>query len=146
MGGQNTANYQELGGSKWVVAGELEVSGTLTLAAGAVISVSGSDKMAILQAAVATPVAGVVAGYKIARGVATVTGSLAIATGLAAVIDGVACLAATPSVTDGMWVSVTNSATAGNIDVYVTKPTAANNVEPAASTAGVQINWIAVGT
>ena len=148
MGDYNTANYQELGGDRWVVGGSLDIvsGGDLDIESGGKIKIAGVDKTAALAAAVATPVAGVAASYKIARGVATVTGTFAVATGLSTVVLGQVTLGQDPHTVSGMWVSCTTSATVGNLDIKVTKPTAVNDVTPVDSATGVKVNWIAVGT
>jgi hypothetical protein len=97
-------------------------------------------------------VAGVAAGYKLARGsVLTVAASDDINTGLASVIACVAVLEDAPSV-DVLWVvaQVGNQAgapAAGHILLKSFKPTAVNDVTPLPATVfGKRVSFIAIGT
>ncbi len=119
--------------------------------AGALVEFAGTDKRAALAAAVATPVAGVAAGYKIARGVFTPTdGSEDVVTGLTTVIAAIAGLVATPTLTH-MWSDATigdqaGAPAAGSIRVVNRKPTTSGNVAPIdATTPWVDVAWIAIG-
>lgn len=96
-------------------------------------------------------VAGIAAGYKIARGVAAVTGSATVVTGLATVVAVVATAAADASLANGIEVTATigdqaGSPAAGSVILKAWKPTASGDVTPIASAAEVSINWIAIGT
>jgi predicted RecA/RadA family phage recombinase len=100
-------------------------------------------------AEVATPVAGVADGYKIARGEAALDGSnpTPVATGLATVIAFVATLKGTAAPGVGTSVLTANIAgAAGNVDVYAWKPT--SNADPTlvASTGTESFYWTAIGT
>ncbi|MDP2331814.1 MAG: hypothetical protein Q8M19_14080 [Reyranella sp.] len=96
-------------------------------------------------------VAGVAAGYKIARGVAAVTGTETVATGLSHVVaafaspqddpDGVALAGASATVGDQA-----GAPAAGSIIVKAWKVTAVDNATLIAATAPKNINWVAVGT
>jgi hypothetical protein len=88
---------------------------------------------------------GVAGGYKVARGVAACTGTLVVNTGLTAVIAAGVTLGQTPTLTEA-WVSVAVPGTT-NITVKAWKPTAVDDCTPIASTsAGVLVDWIALGT
>lgn len=96
-------------------------------------------------------VAGVAAGYKVARGVAAITGSGTVATGLATVVAVVGMLQEDASLTNGLTVTGTigdqaGSPAAGSVILKVWKSTAANDATPIASGAAVHVNWIAIGT
>lgn len=96
-------------------------------------------------------VAGVAAGYKVARGVAAVTGTLTVVTGLATVVavvaaaeddpDGVALAAVSATIGDQA-----GSPAAGSVIVKAWKVTAVDNATLIAASAEKSINWIAVGT
>lgn len=138
----NTPNYSEQGGAKWVVGGEIDVTGML--------KVGSVDKTTALAAAVTTPIAGVAASYKIARGMASLTGTAEITSGLATVVSAVATLAQDASV-DALFVSVSIPAqtggNAGKFTIKSWKPTATGDVTPGASTeTGTAVSWIAIGT
>lgn len=96
-------------------------------------------------------IAGVGAGYKVARGMATTaSASDDINTGLASVVAAVAVLEDAPSLAT-LWVQavVGNQAgapAAGHILLKSWKPTAANDVTPLAATAfAKKVSWIAIG-
>lgn len=104
-----------------------------------------------LPASVTSPVAGVAAGYKVARGVASITGSGTVVTGLATVVAIVATMQADASLSNGIEVTATigdqaGTPAAGSVILKVWKPTANNDVTPIASAAAVSVNWVAVGT
>lgn len=129
--------------------GKLEVQsgGVLDIESGGALQVAGVDKTAILNAAVA----GVAAGYKVARGVAAdVTAAEEITSGLATVVAATACLAGDPVVGEAMWVTVSIPAQvggdAGKFTVKTWKPTANDNATPTAGTGDHDVAWIAVGT
>lgn len=97
-------------------------------------------------------VAGVAAGYKVARGQhTTVAASDTVATGLATVVAAVAVLDSDPT-TDPLFVTCSigdqaGAPAAGSIYIKSWKPTAVNDVTPiAATTFGKKVNWVAVGT
>lgn len=104
---------------------------------------------AALNGAVAASVAGVAAGYKIARSAAPValdgSNPTSVAHGLAT------CLAANVqlvgSAAPGLGTSVLTCVINGaNIDVYAWKPTGAGDTTLVASTGVETFNWIAIGT
>lgn len=99
----------------------------------------------------ALAVAGVAAGYKLARGVATITGSGDVVTGLATVVAVVAMMQADASLTNGITVTGTignqaGAPAAGSVTLKVWKPTGSGDVTPIASAAAVAVNWLAIGT
>ncbi len=146
--GENVLIRSKQGGSALEVAS----GGSFDFLAGALVEFAGVDKRAALAAAVATPVAGVAAGYKIARGVITPTdGTDTVVTGLTTVVAAVAMLVATPILTH-MWSSATignqsGAPAAGSINLVHRSPAGSGDVTPqdAASTF-VDVAWIAVGT
>jgi hypothetical protein len=88
-------------------------------------------------------VAGVAAGYKVARGYqASVTGTATIATGLTTVVTVVASLDDDPKVAllSAYVVSATKSASAGSIVVKCWDSAGS------AATAAAKVNWVAIGT
>lgn len=99
-----------------------------------------------------TAVAGVAAGYKIARGQGTtVAASDTIATGLTTVVSAVANLEDAPVIgADRVNAAIGDQAgapVAGSILIKSFKPTAAGDATPiAATTFGKKYNWVAVGT
>lgn len=96
-------------------------------------------------ATVVNAVAGVGAGYKVARGLAAVTGTLDVNTGLATVVAAAVSMDDDPAIT-GNLASVVLGGTAGHITVKAWKPTASGDCTPIAATAVKNIFWIAVGT
>ena len=142
MVGENTLNYTEQGGSRSVSGGELDF-----VNAGA-LKIAGVDKTAQLSAAIA----GIAAGYKVARGQATtVTAADTIVTGLATVVAVVACLDSDP-VDDPFMCSATigdqaGSPAAGSFILKTWKNTGGTDPTPAAATTfSKKANWIAIGT
>lgn len=103
-------------------------------------------------AALATAVAGVAAGYKVARGQATTaTASDTVVTGLATVVSAVANLEDAPVIgCDRAQAVIGDQAgtpAAGSILVKTFKPTASGDATPiAATTFSKKVNWIAIGT
>lgn len=131
------------GGDKLIV----ESGGEIDVKSGGALKVAGSDKTATLNLAIA----GVAAGYKLARGVAAdVTGTAEITSGLATVVAAIACLAGDPNVGEAMWVTVSiptqTGGDAGKFTVKTWKPTATDNATPTAGTGDHDVAWIAIGT
>ncbi len=98
-----------------------------------------------------TPVTGVAAGYRIARGVATITGSGTVVTGLTTVVSVTATMQNDASLTNGTGTTATvgdqaGTPAAGSVILKVWKPTSSADGTPIASAVAVQVNWIAVGT
>lgn len=125
---------------------------SLDIESGAALKVAGTDITAALAAAVTTPVAGVAAGYKVARGQATTaSASDTVVTGLASVVAAVANLEDAPVIgCDRAQAVIGDQAgtpAAGSILIKTFKPTATNDATPVtATTTGKKVNWIAVGT
>lgn len=141
----NAKNYEAQGGEQWIVGGEIDVI------TGGVLKIAGANKTAALAAAVATPVSGVAAGYKVARGAAAdVTGTEEITSGLATVISVSVTLAEDPDLAEANLVSASIPAQtgtdAGKFTIKTWKPTAADNATPVAGTGNKLVAWIAVGT
>jgi hypothetical protein len=140
--------YRTNGGDKQVVAS----GGVLDVESGGALKFADVDKTALLAAAVANPLAGVAAGYRIARGVATIdAASKDIATGLTTVVTATCSLVGDPSMTHNQsTVTVGDQAgapAAGSIRIKSWKPTAANDCTPIAATSPfANVSWIAVGT
>jgi hypothetical protein len=104
------------------------------------------------KAALNSPVAGVAAGYKVARGqLTTVTAADTVVTGLATVVAVVACLDDNPG-DNPMLVSATigdqaGTPAAGSVIIKSWQNTTGTDPTPlAATTFGKKVNWIAVGT
>jgi hypothetical protein len=136
--------YRKQGGDELVVAD----GGKITIESGGSLEIGGADQ----AGALAVPVAGVAAGYKIARGQATtVTAADTIVTGLATVVAVVASLEADPG-DDPMLVSAqignqSGAPAAGSIILKTWKNTGGTDPTPAAATTfSKKVNWIAVGT
>jgi len=152
--------YREQGGNKLVVAtgGEVDIeAGGAIKIAGVQVTADAAD-LNILDGVTKTTaqinlmVAGVAAGYKIARGIhETVAASDDVDTGLATVVAAVAVLEDAPGL-DPLLVQavVGNQAgapAAGHILINSWKATAANDVTPiAATTFTKKVSWIAIGT
>lgn len=103
-------------------------------------------------AAVNGVIAGLAAGYKIARGqLTTVTAADTVVTGLATVVAVIACLDSDP-VDDPFMVSATigdqaGAPAAGSVIIKTWKNTAGTDPTPAvATTFSKKVNWIAIGT
>ena len=145
--GENVLIRRKQGGS----ALEFASGAQIDFLAGALVEFAGVDKRAALAAAIATPVAGVAAGYKVARGVFTPAAiSTDIVSGLATVVAVVVSLDATPTLTH-MWAVATigdqaGTPAAGSFTVVTRKPTGAADVTPVdATTPWVDVAWIAIG-
>lgn len=121
-------------------------------AAGKVIDVDASGVWVEFGGpAISAIVAGVAAGYKIARGVEAVTGTATVVTGLSSVAavfavpqddpDGVALVAASATIGDQA-----GAPAAGSVILKAWKVTATGNATLIAATAPKNINWVAIGT
>lgn len=99
---------------------------------------------------VAAGVAGVAAGYKVARGTATLDGSnpTTVATGLTTIVAAVVGLkSATAPGDDPSWLSHNYTGSDGNLDIYAWKNTGGTDPTLVASTNNsATVDWIAVGT
>lgn len=137
--------YETDGGNRLVVAS----GGTIDIQTGGTMTVDGAD---VTHAVAAGSVAGLAAGYKLARGEVTLDGTnpTPIATGLATVVAASVTLksAVTPG-DDPSWCSVDygGGVTAGTINLYAWKNTGGTDPTLVASTnAAAVFSWIAVGT
>lgn len=136
--------YKDDSGDRLVVAS----GGVLNVASGGELQFAGTDRATALNLVVA----GVAAGYKIARGTLTPTqDDETVVTGLSTVVAAVASLKGDPTVTH-MWSGVNigdqaGSPAAGSIIIWSKKPTATNDVTPvAATTPWSAVDWVAIGT
>lgn len=127
----------------------LEIDGDnlqINVPTGAKIAVAGSD---VTSSVSGSAVAGVAAGYIVARGETALDGGnpTPVATGLGTVIAFVATLKGTAAPGVGTSTLTANIAgAAGNVNVYAWKPT--SNADPTlvASTGTESFYWVAVGT
>lgn len=126
--------------------------GILDVESGGALKLAGTDVTALLAAAVANPVGGVSAGYKIKIGRSTtVAAEDTIATGLAMVVAVIASLDSDP-VDDPFMVTATigdqaGSPAAGSFILKTWKNTGGTDPTPAAATTFSKVvNWIAIGT
>lgn len=141
---QNTKVGTEQGGSRMFVKN----GGTLDIETGGKLSFNGVDQTAALAAALA----GVAAGYKVARGQATtVAAADTIVTGLATVVAVIASLESDP--TDNPFMATAQigdqagSPAAGSIIIKTWQNTTGTDPTPAAATTfGKKVNWLAIGT
>lgn len=114
--------------------------------------VTGQVSIEEVPGGIVNAVAGVGAGYKIARGQAvTVAASDTIVTGLATVVAAVANLEDAPVIgcdrAQALIGDQAGAPAAGSIKINTYKPTGAGDATPiAATTFGKKVNWIAVGT
>lgn len=125
----------------------------LVLETGATFFIGGSD-LTSTAGGVANAVAGVAAGYKVARGVhQQAAASDTVVTGLTTVVAVVASWRDTPTLKQ-MFITATigdqaGTPAAGSVLIKTFKPTANNDVTPTAATDftdALSIDWIAVGT
>jgi hypothetical protein len=97
-----------------------------------------------------TPVEGVAAGYKIARGVAAITGTGDVNTGLGTVV---AVIVSPQSDPDGVGLAAVSGTignqagapAAGHVTLKAWKVTAVNDATLIAASAPYNLNWIAIG-
>lgn len=98
-----------------------------------------------LPAGAATAVAGIAAGYKLARGTQAITGTTTIATGLATLASVAVSLVG--AVSSGLaWVSYSALASTGYFSALAYGITSSGSATPAASSVAGVVAWIAVGT
>lgn len=142
--GENVKIRMKQGGDALELASGAEID----FLAGALLKFAGVDN----RAALATAVAGLTIGMKLARGITTPTGgSDTIVTGLATVVSVVVSLEDEPTLTHMFSQSdigdQAGSPAAGSFILTSSKPTGAADVTPvAATTPWSPINWIAIGT
>lgn len=121
--------------------------GTLDIESGGVLSIAGTDKASAIAAAVTTPVAGVAASYKAARGETALDGGnpTSVAHGLTTCVSFVATLKGTAA--PGVGTSIlTANINGANVDVYAWKVTSSIDNTLVASTGTESFYWVAVGT
>lgn len=125
----------------------LPSGGSFDVESGATLKIAGTDKTAALAAAVAAPLGGAAAGYRVARGEAALDGSnpTSVAHGLTTVVSVAIVLkgSAAPGVGTCLVTAVINGA---NIDFYAWKPTGAGDCTLIASTGTGSFYWVAIGT
>jgi hypothetical protein len=129
----------------------VESGGYIDFLTGAQIRINGSDVTSSVSGAA---VAGVAAGYKVARGVHQQAAAAdTVVTGLATVVAVVVSWRDTPTLKQmfvtGSIGDQAGSPAAGSILIKTFKPTAANDVTPIAATDftdNLSINWEAIGT
>lgn len=139
---QNVKVGVEQGGDR----GFVKSGGELDIESGGTLKIAGTDRTAQLNAAVA----GVAAGYKIARGgAAALDGSnpTPIATGLTTIVAAVVQLRGTAAPGDNTSVLTTDfTGSDGTLNVYAWKNTSGSDPTLVASTGTETFDWIAMGT
>lgn len=148
MANQNqTKVYIEQGARRLVIAS----GGEIDVLAGGALKFAGVDQ----SAAAALAVAGVAAGYKVARsaaaGVTPASASHTVATGLATVVAVIVSFRAAPTVNHMWnWGDIGDQAgtpAAGSFLLKSYKPTGTGDVTPIPTTASwVACQWLAIGT
>lgn len=139
---QNVKVGVEQGGNR----GFVKSGGEFDIETGGALKIAGVDKTAQLSAAIA----GVAAGYKIARGgAAALDGSnpTPIATGLTTIVAAFVQLRGTAAPGDNTSVLTTDfTGSDGTLNVYAWKNTGGTDPTLVASTGTETFDWIAVGT
>lgn len=143
---QNVPNYTDQGGATTHVKGVLaiESGGVLNVKTGAQLQLNGVD---VTGATNTGGVAGVAAGYKLARGETALDGSnpTPVTTGLTAIVACTVSIKSTaaPGVSTSV---VTYGTSSGTMNMYGWKVT--SNADPTlvASTGTDTIGWVCVGT
>lgn len=134
--------YRTNGGDKIVIAS----GGVIDVESGGALKIGGVD----VTTPLATPVAGIAAGYKIARGsAAALDGSnpTPIATGLATIVAASVQLRGTAAPGDNTSVLTTDyTGSDGTLNVYAWKNTSGTDPTLVASTGTETFDWIAIGT
>lgn len=148
----NVVNYQAVGGKEWVIGStgllSIRSGGAINVETGGALKFNGVD----MSGPDALAIAGVAAGYKIARGEATLDGTnpTPVTTGLTTVVAAVVSHKTTtaPGLDPTHFtVDYGGGVTAGELDIYAWKPTASGNATLIASTNNTAvISWIAIGT
>ncbi len=134
----NVLNYVEQGGARTVIGGEIDI------VTGGKLKINGSDVTATVAGA---GVAGVAAGYILARGEVTLDGSnpTPVTTGLTTVIAAVAVFKSTSAPGDdpnGLTVDYSG----GTLNIYAWKNISGTDPTQVASTnSSAVVSWIAVG-
>lgn len=141
----NTLNYEEQGGARLVIGGEIDI------VTGGKLKINGVD---VTSGAGGSNVAGVAAGYKVARGVhQQAAASDTIVTGLTTVVAVVVSWRDKPTLKQ-LYVAASigdqaGAPAAGSILINTYKATAANDCTPGTPTDftdNLSIDWVAVGT
>lgn len=136
-------NVMEGQGALW----SIRTGGVLNIETGGALKFNDTDKTTALAAAVTTPVAGVAASYKVARGETALDGSnpTAAATGLTTIVACTASIKSTsaPGVSTSVITYDTSTAT---LNLYGWKVTGAGDTTLIASTGTDTIGWVCVGT
>jgi hypothetical protein len=130
-------NYMSGQGGLWVVGGELDIGSAATVKSGS------TD----ISAALATPVAGVASGYKLARGETALDGSnpTPVTTGLTTIVACTLTIKATAALGDNTSV-VSYGTSSGTMNMYGFKNTGGTDPTLVDSTGTDTIGWICVGT
>ena len=150
-GACNVAICTEQGGARMTVGSggslDVESGGEIDVESGGALKIAGTDKTSILAAAVAAPVAGVAASYKVARGETALDGSnpTTVATGLTSIVACVASLKGTSAPGVGTSI-VTYDWSAANLSLYGWKVTSSSDTTLIASTGTETVGWVCVGT
>lgn len=150
MSAQSNTQNVLVGIEQGATRGFVKSGGEFDIESGGALKVAGTDKTAALAAAVATPLSGVAAGYKIARGgAAALDGSnpTPIATGLATIVAAFVQLRGTAAPGDNTSVLTTDfTGSDGTLNVYAWKNTSGSDPTLVASTGTETFDWIAIGT
>jgi hypothetical protein len=126
----------------------VESGGYIDFLAGAQIRVAGSD---VTSSVSGEAVAGVAAGYKVARGVAAITaagsGIATVVTGLTTVVAVVATMVDDPTTTCEMVTASIGDQSAAPVagSVYLKGWKTLGGTPAAMTTTSVAVNWIAIG-
>jgi len=145
---QSVAIYTDQGGAGFHIGSggtqTVENGGTLNIANGGKLKIAGVD---VTAGAGGSNVAGVAAGYKIARGETALGGSnpTAVTTGLATITGCSLTMKATAAPGVGTSV-VTYCSSSGTMNMYGWKVTATGDATLIASTGTETIGWVCVGT
>ena len=139
---QNTLVGIEQGGDRLFVKSGAE----LDIESGGALKIGGVD---VTASAGGSAVAGVAAGYKLARSAAPValdgSNPTSVAHGLATCVAAFACLAGTAAPGDGTHV-LSVAINGANLDVYGWMPTSGTDPTLVASTGTENFHWIAIGS
>jgi hypothetical protein len=137
MTDRNTLNYDEQGGGRTVIGGEIDI------VAGGALKVAGVDRTSALASAPAA----VASGYVVARGETALDGSnpTPVVTGLSTVTGFSATLKGSAAPGVGT-TTLTYTASAGTVSVYAWKPTSNSDPTLIASTGTETFGWTAIGT
>lgn len=138
MAYENTLVAFEQGGAKITMKSGSEVD----FESGSAIKIAGTDKTSALAAVVA----GLAAGYKLARGSVAATASAVVATGLTTITGFAVTPLADTATKANTCALATGSASGGNLTLKRWKATNASTTTLIAATTAGTLSWIAVGT